>query len=192
MTAFLPAQLLYIAAQFATTDECKSVITSINVKRKEDQITITSTDGHRAFRVSFEINEHYHMDEEELNIHYKTFKKRVAKARYAIIKDNTTEFKDINGSMLSINPVEYVAGDYPSIGNNIWPDVYNNEPKSPMAFNAKYLAEFLNEVTRFGYNGTVKMQMNMPTTPMQFDASIEAFGDTFEAFYLLMPVQLRK
>lgn len=191
MTAVLPAQLLYIAAQFVSTDECKGVITSINVKREEDKITITSTDGHRAFKVSFDTNEHYYMDEEELNINFKVFKKRVAKARYVTIRDKVSEFKDINGELLVMNPIQHVPGQYPDMGNRIWPDTYTNNPEAPIAFNAKYLSEFLNEVARFGVNGNVKMQTNAPNQPMQFDATVEAFGDTFEAFYLLMPVQIR-
>jgi DNA polymerase III sliding clamp (beta) subunit (PCNA family) len=191
MTATLPAQLLYIAAQFATTDDCKQVLTAINVKRSEDAITIVSTDGHRAFRVSFDVNEHYHMDEEEITIHAAAFKKRIAKARYVRISDNTAEFKDVNGMMLSINPVVNVAGNYPSF-NQIWPDTYVNNPGGPIAFNVTYLSTFLNEVARFGVNGTAKMELNTPTTPMQYSASIEAFSDAFEVYYLLMPVQIRK
>lgn len=192
MTATLPAQLLYIAAQFATTDDCKQILTAINVKRSEDTITIVSTDGHRAFRVSFDVNEHYHMDEEEITIHASTFKKRIAKARYVRIGDNTAEFKDVNGMMLNINPIVNVAGNYPNMNGSIWLDTYKNTPESPIAFNAKYLAGFLNEVARFSYNGNVKMQTNLPTQPMQFGATVEAFGDSFEAYYLLMPVQIRK
>ena len=190
MTATLPSQLLYIAAQFAHTDEYKGIITAINVKRNEDTITIASTDGHRAFKVSFDVNEHYYMDEEEITIHASTFKKRIAKARYVGISDNTAEFKDVKGAMLSINPVVNVAGTYPSF-NQIWPDNYTNNPTRPIAFNARYLAGFLNEVARFGVSGSVKMEVNMQTQPMQFSATVEAFGDTFEAYYLLMPVQIR-
>lgn len=191
MTAILPAQLLYIAAQFCHTDVYRGALNAINVKREEDKITINSTDGHRAFRVSFDVNEHYHMDEEELNIDHKAFKKRITKARYVTIRDTVAEFKDINGTMLVINPVEKVSGTYPNMNNSIWPETYTNNPETPIAFNAKYLAQFLTEVARFSYNQSVRMQTNSATKPMQFDATVEAFSDTFDVFYLLMPVQIR-
>lgn len=192
MTALLPAQLLYVAAQFASNDEYKEVINSINVKRNDDTITIISTDGHRAFKVSFEMNEQYHMDEEELNIHFKAFKKRVAKARYVRLSDNIAEFRDVNGQMLSMQPIQHVSGTYPNFNTSIWPDTYQNNPEEAISFNAKYLADFLTEISRFSDNGNVIMQTNTPRTPLQFNGTLEVFGDLFEAFYLLMPVMIRK
>ena len=192
MTATLPSQLLYIAAQFVSTDEYRGVITGIHVKRTDDTITIESTDGFRAFRVSFDTNEHYYMDDEELILSASTFKKRIAKARYSVIRENMAEFKDVNGSVLSMNPVTHVTGSYPDMSGSIWPETYSHNPGAPIAFNAQYLAGFLNEVARFGVNGNVKMEMNTPNTPMQFSSTIEAYKDTFEAYYLLMPVRIRE
>ncbi len=192
MTATLPAQLLYIAAQFAHNDPYRQILCGISIKRVEDMMTILSTNGHHAFRVSFEVNEQYHMDEENLVLDAKAFKKRIAKARYTVIRDNVAEFKDINGSMLTINPVENIEGTYPNMDAPVWPGEYKNNPGAPVAFSAKYLSTFLNEVARFGVNGTAKMEINTPTAPMQYSASIEAFSDAFEVYYLLMPVQIRK
>lgn len=190
MTAILPSQLLYIAAQFTSIDECRGIITAINIKQKDDVITITSTDGHRAFRVSFEINEKYHMDEEELNLHYSTFKKRIAKAQFVRIDSENATFSGDKCETV-IRRLEPVAGDYPEFNNQIWPDTYQNDPNAPIAFNPRYLAEYLTEMNRYGADSKVKMETNKPHTPMQFSATVETFGDEFETQYLLMPVQIR-
>lgn len=190
MTAILPAQLLYIAAQFVSTDECKAIITAVNIKQKDDVITISSTDGYRAFRVSFEINEKYHMDDEELNLHYSTFKKRIAKAQFVRIDNENATFTGDKCETV-IRSIEPVAGDYPNLNAPIWPDTYHNDPNAPIAFNPRFLAEYLTEMNRYSYIPKVKMEVNKPAAPMQFSATIEPFGDEFETQYLLMPVQMR-
>lgn len=191
MVAYLPAQLLYIAAQFVTTDLVKTSITGINIKRNEDTITIMSTDGHRVFKVSFPVNENYHMSDKELLIDPKPFKKRNAKARYAVIRDDIVKFYDEDMENIFMNEVKHISGNFPEMNGYIWPDNYNNNPEAPIGFNAKYLADFLTEVNRFRISGTVKMQFGDPHKPMQFNATIQPFADIFEAYYLLMPVQIR-
>ena len=159
MTSVIPAQLLYVAAQFSALDDYKQMLTCVNVKKDQEKIQITSTDGHRAFRVTFETNAHYYMGEDEVNILAKTVKKRVGKARYAKIRDNVVEYTDINRSMLMINPTEHHKGDFPDV-NSVWPTEYNNDPHLPIGFNPRLLSEFLVEVSRFGVNCMVKMETN--------------------------------
>lgn len=189
MTAILPAQILYIGAQFASNDECRGIITAINIKQANDVITITSTDGIRAFRCSFEISESYHMDEEELNIHYGAFKKRIAKSQTVRIGTKEASFTGDKCETV-IREIYPVSGVYPEVTGKIWPDVYTNEPEAPIGFNSKLLTEYLTEVSRFSSSGKVRMETNSPTQPMQFSATIEPFGESFETQYLLMPLKL--
>ena len=191
MTAALPSQLLYIAAQFASKDSWKGAIVAINVKKEGETIKITSTDGHRAFRVSFEANETFFMEEEELNLDSSAFKKRIAKAKVTTLSGEMATVTDDKGSVITGVPYKTLDVEFPNINSSIWPDTYKNEPGAPIAFNSSYLASFLTEVARFSDKGHVKMNVNMPTTPMQFDATLELFGDTYETQYLLMPVQIR-
>ena len=191
MTAALPSQLLYIAAQFASKDSCKGSIVAINVKKDGENIRITSTDGHRAFRVSFEANETFFMEEQELNLDEKAFRKRVAKGKVTILKGEMATVTDDKGSIIAGIPYQALTVEYPDMNGSIWPDTYANTPGAPIAFNSAYLASFLTEVARFGYNGNVKMNMNGTNTPMQFEATLELFDSSYEVQYLLMPVQIR-
>lgn len=191
MTTALPSQLLYIAAQFASKDPCKETLVAINVKKEGETIKIMSTDGHRAFRVSFEANETFFMSEEELNLDSTAFKKRIAKAKVTTLEGQMATVTDDKGSVIAGVPYNALTVTYPNMNGSIWPDTYANEPGAPIAFNSAYLATFLTEVARFSDKGAVKMNVNMPTTPMQFEATLELFGDTYEVQYLLMPVQIR-
>ena len=191
MTAALPSQLLYIAAQFAAKDPCKDALVVINVKKDGENIKITSTDGFRAFRVSFESNETFFMEEDELNLDEKAFRKRIAKGKVTTLKGEMATVTDDKGSIIVGFPYETLTVEFPNINSSIWPDTYANEPGAPIAFNSAYLAPFLTEVARFSSIGNVKMNVNMPTTPMQFEATLEMFGAEYEVQYLLMPVQIR-
>ena len=51
--ASLPYFPLYVAAQFASKDQAKLLLTTINVEKVGDNVEITSTDGHRCFRFVF-------------------------------------------------------------------------------------------------------------------------------------------
>ena len=191
MTAALPSQLLYIAAQFASKDSCKGSIVAINVKKEGESIKITSTDGIRAFRVSFDANETFFMEEDELNLDEKAFRKRIAKGKVTTLKGEMATVTDDKDSVIVAHPYNALVVEFPNINTSIWPDTYQNNPGAPIAFNSAYLAPFLTEVARFSDIGNVKMNVNMPTTPMQFEATLEMFGAEYEVQYLLMPVQIR-
>lgn len=191
MTAALPSQLLYVAAQFASKDPCKDALVVINVKKEGENIKITSTDGIRAFRVSFGANETFFMEEDELNFEASTFKKRIAKGKVTTLKDKMATVTDDKDSVIVAHPYENKEVLFPNITSAIWPDTYTNEPGAPIAFNSAYLAPFLTEVARFSYIGNVKMNTNGPISPMQFEATLDMFGAEYEVQYLLMPVQIR-
>lgn len=191
MTTALPSQLLYIAAQFASKDSWKDALVAINVKKEGETIKITSTDGHRAFRVSFGANETFFMSEEELNLDATAFKKRIAKAKVTTLEGQMATVTDDKGNVIAGVPYNALTVTFPNMNGSIWPDTYANEPGAPITFNSSYLATFLTEVARFSDRGNVKMNVNMPTTPMQFEATLELFGTDYEVQYLLMPVQIR-
>ena len=86
MTANLPAQMLYAAAQFAHTDVWKYRLTGIHVKPAEsgNGITIASTDGHRLFQVNCP-DPAWHC-QVPLLLNAKAFKKRIPHSRLVAIE----------------------------------------------------------------------------------------------------------
>lgn len=208
----LPAQVLYIAAQFASRDEAKQVLQLIHVRKGEDGlITIESTDGHRAFRFRFqECNpvrrqgEHWYINR-DLLLDASIFRKRVSYGHWAMIKDNgTAEIlggKIAKGSecppskLIEARPYKHVADGfiYPKL-DQLWPDKFENVPGGPISLNASYLSKFLAEVTSYSHNGVVKMSCNKPSEPLVFSSSCELSVPGLENCqleYLLMPVQVR-
>ena len=208
----LPAQVLYIAAQFASRDETKQALQLIHVRKGEDGlITIESTDGHRAFRFRFpECNpvrrqgEHWYINR-DLLLDASTFRKRVSYGHWAMIKDNgTAEIlggKIAKGSecppskLIEARPYKHVADVfiYPKL-DQLWPDKFENAPGGTISWNASYLSQFLAEVTRYSHNGVVKMSCNKPSEPLVFSSSCELSVPGLENCqleYLLMPVQVR-
>ena len=143
MTAALPSQLLYVAAQFASKDSCKDTIVVINVKKDGENIKITSTDGIRAFRVSFKSDETFFMEEDELNLEASAFKKRIAKGKVTTLKNQMATVTDDKGAIIAGVPYETKEVEFPNINTSIWPDTYANQPGAPIAFNSSYLAPFL-------------------------------------------------
>lgn len=205
-SAFLPAQLLHVAAQFASTDDTKQTITGILVRPAEGGgIRIDSTDGTRAFRVICP-DTHWECSEPIL-LSAKAFKKRISYARIAAFDDDT------NGSVRILGGKGAVAGfiqaipglweqegfigngaeRYPNV-DQIWPDTFGRACDEPISFNARLLSEFLDQVARYSCNGTVKMQRNSPINPMVFTSVIDDEANWLadvEMQFLLMPVQVR-
>ena len=183
----LPTQLLYIASQFASKDDWKPNINGINIKRKEDQITITSTDGFRAFRCTFE--NPYFMEEEELNLSVSAFKKRIPKGKVTTLKDGMATVMDDKNQIIVVNPYETLEVEYPKV-DQIWPDSFKNDSGEPITIDPNLLADFLIEMKRYG-TGRVKMEFNKKTNPLQFSGVIDCFGTEFNVEFLLMPVLVR-
>jgi hypothetical protein len=205
-SAFLPAQLLHVAAQFASTDDTKQTLTGILVRPAEGGgIRIDSTDGTRAFRVICP-DTHWECSEPIL-LSAKAFKKRISYARWACIDDDTNGNARVMGGKGAVaefmqaipalwhqdgfvgNPAEC----YPSI-DQLWPDTFGRACDESISFNARLLSEFLEQVTRYSWNSTVKMQRNSSVNPMIFTSMIDDEANWLadvEMQFLLMPVQVR-
>lgn len=189
--AILPAQLLYVAAQFASKDAAKQALQYINVRKADDTITIAATDGHRLFRVRIPAAKAWYLDR-ELMINSAAFKKRVAKSETVIITNHGIA-EHRNPALIQSVPCSTGCDfTYPEYDRLI-PDSFTNNPQKPIAFNADYLAAFLKEVARYCLNGTVKMQFNSATTPLIFTSThrLAVANVDVELEYLLMPVLTR-
>lgn len=214
-TALLPAQLLYVAAQFASIDDTKQTLTGILVRPAMDGgVKIDSTDGVRAFSVTCP-NATWECETPML-LSAKTFKKRIP---YAVIAELGNTVGDGNARILggkatsrtaaeSENGLSFMqsmpalwepaytfTGDpvkaYPNV-DQIWPDQFGCNTDAPIAFNAALLADFLAEVKRYSTSDLVIMQRNAAHNPMVFTAKMSgAWLDEIEMRFLLMPVQIR-
>jgi hypothetical protein len=202
--ACLPAQVLYVAAQFASRDETKQALQLISVRRTGEQITIESTDGHRAFRFRLSAGEHWYLEREQLLLNAASFRKRIAHGHWALVSDRGVA--EVLGGRISkggkFPPADLIearpwkhAADcyaYPQL-DQLWPDKFKNAAGGAIAWNASYLGQFLAEVSRYSHNGVVRMECNSPTTPLVFSSSCELPAlEGCELEYLLMPVQIRK
>lgn len=201
--ACLPAQLLYVAAQFASRDEAKQVLQLVSVRKAANgEIAIESTDGHRAFCARVQPGEHWYL-ERDLLLNAATLRKRVSYAHWALVREGgTVELlggKVSKGSkfppaeLLEARPWKHAADchTFPAV-EQLWPDRFSNQPGAPIAWNASYLSQFLAEVTRYSHNGVVRMEANHPHTPLVFSSGCEQMGlEGCQLRYLLMPVQVR-
>jgi DNA polymerase III sliding clamp (beta) subunit (PCNA family) len=197
---------MYIAAQFASQDSFKGILTGISIKpcgptvdRALRPIEICSTDGHRMFRCRIGamftcpvVEKEFFLDR-HIVVNAAAFKKKVAKASTIHLSAyNGVEMANFFGhkaELISSVPYTTLDGDYPNY-NQLWPDTFKNQPGEPISFNAGYLASFLKEVQAFSSNSNVTMNCNLATTPLTFSATHHLYPDvTLE--YLLMPVQIR-
>jgi hypothetical protein len=215
--AFLPAQLLHVAAQFASTDPVKQLLTGILIRPAHDEeeypgIRIDSTDGVHAFSVTCP-NTAWECSEPML-LSASAFKKRIPYAVAAQLdgmelgnirvlggkKANVVTSIEENGLqfMQSIpafwQPTYAFEGDpaeqYPKV-DQLWPSQFGRDTDTPIAFNAALLADFLAEVKRYSTNDLVVMQRNGATNPMVFTSTMSgAWLDEVEMRFLLMPVQI--
>jgi hypothetical protein len=218
IVALVPAQILWAAAQFASADDCKEVLTHICLRTvpvrggtESPAVEITSTDGHRLFRAAIPSTDHFFgysdtIDNEKgFKLKAKPLRKRVAYAHYALIrKSGIVEF--IGGkkartadtlpteSLISVNASSHPWEDstFPHTGN-LWPDRFGLNTERPIAFNASYLADFCNVVSKLSLNGTVKMERNSNNTPavLSCDCDIFSVENCVTLEYLIMPVVIR-
>ncbi len=198
--AFLPAQLIYVAAQFVSADACKKVLTAIHVRPAgESGVIITSTDSHRMFHVTCPDATWY--CDQPLLLDARQFKKRVPYGRFIAIDDTTGNGegarilggKTATAEFLQSVPWASAHADlqYPNT-DHFWPDSFKNTPEASIAFNAQLLGDFLQQVTRYSWNGVATMQTNSPTNPLVFTSTIrDTYLEDVEMRFLLMPVQIR-
>jgi DNA polymerase III sliding clamp (beta) subunit (PCNA family) len=206
--ALVPAQLLWAAAQFASTDECKKLLTTICINTKvhdsDCYLEIASTDGHRLFKVVVPYSEHFFaysdlIDKEKgFKIFAKPLKKAVSHAQYAVIrKSGQVEFmggkKSATDLLCSVNANarEWQDATYPNY-NQLIPASFGANSEKPITFNAGYLSDFCKVVSKLSPNGTVKMQRNSDNTPAVFDCDYCLIDETsVKLECLIMPVVIR-
>lgn len=207
----LPAKLLWAAAQFASTDDAKGVITTIRVRPIDGGgIIIDSTDGNRAFRVACR-HEQWHCSE-TLLLDPKKFKKWIAAAFAAQSEtgmDGIAKITDINGIPCAGIPYStpWEADGWPNL-DQLWPFECGNNPKKPIHFNANLLADYLKVVGKLSGKGCTKMETNGALQPLRFLAEVadgtkatrkvplsdklEEVPATVSLEFMLMPLQVRE
>jgi hypothetical protein len=212
--ALLSAQLLHVAAQFASPDPAKQLLTGILIRPADGGgVKIDSTDGIRAFSVICP-DENWSCETPML-LSAKAFKKRISYAQMAQFIDTDEGSARILGGkhakgvtaatlfdgpafMQSFpalwQPAFAFEGDpaeqYPKI-DQLWPDQFGRDTDIPITFNAALLADFLIEVNRYSGTGRVVMQRNSPTNPMVFSSTMSGtWLDEVEIRFLLMPIQI--
>ncbi len=208
VVALVPAQLLWAAAQFASADECKELLTTICISTKvsdsDSYLEIASTDGHRLLRAVIPYSEHFFaypdlIDKEKgFKILAKPLKKAVGYAQYAIIrKSGQVEFMGGKRSAteflcsVNANARELQDATYPNY-NQLMPKSFGTNTEKPIAFNAGYLSDFCKVVSKLSPNGTVKMQRNSENTAAVFDCDYCLIDEAIiKLEYLIMPVVIR-
>ncbi len=195
--------MLHAAAQFTSPDPVKQTLTGILVRPADDGgVIISSSDGHRAFRVT--CPDPKWVCEQALLLSGKAFKKRIPYARIAKFETpfsnaaiyggkRVTEYMqslpatwqcELEGSKhnyTNINP----ATLYPD-SDRLWPSQYGRETDTPIGFNAAYLADFLAIVKLYSHTDLVISERNGYNTPMIFSAKVEMPELSVTMEYLLM------
>lgn len=203
--ALVPAQLLWAAAQFASTDECRELLTTICLNTKVSDsdcyLEIASTDGHRLFKAVVPYSEHFFaysdsIDKEKgFKILAKPLKKAVSYAKYAVIrKSGQVEFmggkKSATDLLCSVNANArgWQDAPYPNY-NRLIPESFGANSEKPIVFKAAYLSDFCKVVSKLSPQGTVKMQRNSDNTPAVFDCDYCLIdGAHIKLECLIMPV----
>lgn len=203
--AQLPAQLLHIAAQFASSDPAKAALCNIHIEQQDDKLRIASTNGHYAFRVVLDADPERcsgaWLNVPELALPAATFKKRSPYALQALIRaDGEARLYGAKRGqlvgLLEARPCGDVSGAYghpfPPSFDQLWPDTFRNAPGAPVAVNASYLGDICAIVARYSEKSFVSWQCNAATTPLLYTAIYDAAPcDGVKLEFLLMPVQVR-
>jgi hypothetical protein len=201
-SAILPAQMLYVAAQFVSVEPSKQTLTGILVRpAKDGGVRIDSTDGMRAFNVTCP-NPTWHCDT-PLLLNPKPFVKRISYAKTV----NVEADKDVASVLGSkTNAIDFMQGvpwrlqlkgfkgdpvaQYPDV-DRIWPDKFNNSPGQPVGFNARLMADFLKQVERYSWDRVARMELNGATNPLVLSSTVTDYGlCNVDMRYLLCPVQI--
>jgi hypothetical protein len=203
--AILPVAMLHAAAQFTSPDPVKQTLTGILVRPADGGgVIISSTDGHRAFRVT--CPDPKWVCNEPTLLAGKAFKKRIPYASYAELDVHAGGAAIYGGKKLT----EYIAtlpamwqceygaaaDAYTSVNpatlypdsDRVWPSQYGKETDTPIGFNAAYLADFLTIVKICSHTDLVVSERNGYNTPMIFSAKVEMPELSVTMEYLLMPL----
>ena len=173
-------------------------------------VEITSTDGHRLFRAVIPTSDHFFGYADQIDnevgfkLQAKPLKKRVPYAHYALVSKSgrveliggkkaksSTGLPQDNLTSIYASSHPFETARFPNCAQLI-PDHYGIGTEAPIAFNARYLADFCDVVSKLSSNGVVKMRRNHKTTPAVFSCLYELFSVGFiDLECLIMPVQIR-
>lgn len=193
--AQLPAQLLHIAAQFASDDDAKQALTCVHVACVDAvgdlpaHIRIASTNGHYAFRCRLFVGDAGFSDPAapfwcgvpELQITASAFRKRPAYAKQALIRADGEArlYGAKRGQALGLlearpigDPTGAYATTFPPTFDSLWPDpaAMANAPAAPLAWNASYMGTISAIATRYSSNGVVKFRSGaLAHTPLYLE-----------------------
>jgi len=195
--ATIPYEVLRVASQFVSKDYAKQLLMGIHLKVDDKNISIESTDGHRAFIFSFPKNELGFKLEKNVVIPGSLFKSQIKNATKVLITDNLITFMNEEIFLSSIHYQE-IPGTYPNIEQLI-PDKFSNNFEKEFSFNCDYIGQFCNQVKKLSTSKSITFNGNQPTTPFIITAdwdiknpfeSLEGFKPVLK--YLIMPVIKRK
>lgn len=182
--AQLPAQLLHIAAQFASDDDAKREITCVHVACVDGvgdlpaHIRVASTNGHYAFRCRLFVGDAgfhnpaapFWCGVPELQITASAFRKRpAAYAQQALIRaDGEARLYGAKRGqpfgLLEARPISDPTGAYatqfPPGFDGLWPDpaLMANAPAAPLAWNGRYMGDICDIATRYSSNSVLKFR----------------------------------
>ena len=218
IVAHVPAQILWAAAQFASTDPCKELLNTVCIRHtiiREGEhegpaVTISATDGHRLFRAVvpcndwFTVNSDTFDNEEGFKLAAKPLRKAISHATYARLRKSgdVTFVGGKTAKQASTVPTEFIStvnatshpwdsATFPNT-DQLFPQGFGQGTERDICFNARYLSEFCKVVTKLSTSGVVRMKRNHPTTPAVFECDYDLFKvGIIKLECLIMPIQVR-
>ena len=190
--AILPAPILWAAAQFASKDQYKEAILSIQVTRNENEtVTLRSCNGHTAFRINLSA-EFAHSSSAEIRVIASDWikpGKLLTSAEWIHLKtDGTAAAIAHDGKIAELRAWRAGVYEFPNL-DRVWPTNYQCEPGQIMALNGAYLAAIATVAAKLSPTGIIALETSEANTPAQLTADFRDSGAKLE--FLLMPVQLR-
>lgn len=191
----IPAQLLWAAAQCASSDQYKGALHTVQVQldcaeHNKIKVTIRATNGHIAYRVVSYCEGEADNLPESFCVDAKTLAKILKTENHITLTRIAGELR-VQGFKMGIRiDAEYLGGHtYPNV-DAIWPDIkeYGNIPGAPIGIAGTYLELVGKIANRVTEKGNLRMHSAaLPTTPVIFTTGTDA--DCPEM--LVMPVQFR-
>lgn len=217
--AQLPAQLLHIAAHFASDDPCKEALTVVHVACVDvagdvsAHLRIAATNGHYAFRCRLPVGDSGAFDDPaapfwcgvpELFLKASAFRKRPAYALQALIRADGEArlFGARKGEAVALlearpigDPVPQYPSPFPPGFDGLFPVPAGMAcaPGAAMGWNSAYMGDICAIAKRYSPNGVLRFHAGAsPTAPVLLTCDLELGGGAMApAEFLLMPVQFR-
>ena len=189
-----------IASNFVSKDVSRYLLQGIHIRVTEKNISIESTDGHRAFIFTFPNNSIGFKGNKNIIIPGTVFKTKVKNATKIIVSEDLISFMNDEIFLHSVAFRKF-EGTFPSI-DQIVPDTFKNNWQElsikGFHYNAKYLKEFSQVVEKFNKEKCITFKGNNNINPFMLSTSwdvknpfedLDGFNAEFQ--YLLMPIQKR-